>query len=74
MMSEDFIVSVSKILTKGSLDCQGQIPNLAERQGQFYLMLKYLVKDSSPDFSPAVNSASQRVNDELLLLVLPLLL
>jgi len=74
MMSEDFIVSVSKILTKGSLDGQGQIPNLAERQGQFYLMLKYLVKDSSPDFSPAVNSASQRVNDELLLLVLPLLL
>jgi hypothetical protein len=72
MLNDDFIFSVSKILTKGSLDSQqGQIPKLAERQGQFYLMLKYLVTDGPADFGPTVNSASQLVNDELLL-VLPL--
>ena len=72
MVNDDFIISVSKILTRGSLDAQGQIPRLSARQGQFYLMLKYLVKDSSPVSSPTTNRASRLVNG-LLLLILPLL-
>lgn len=71
MVSDDFIVGVSKILTKGSVDAQGQVPRYGDRMGNFYLLLKYLVKErdgESPSI-PTANNANLQVYYNLLLLL-----